>query len=57
MVQVVERVCGICSCIHAHNYCMCIEDLLGVEVPPIILKNLRKRNLIQLLAIFLIILW
>ncbi len=34
MVQVVERVCGICSCIHAHNYCMCIEDLLGMEVPP-----------------------
>jgi ech hydrogenase subunit E len=34
MVQVVERVCGICSCIHAHNYCMCIEDLMGLEVPP-----------------------
>lgn len=33
MVQVVERTCGICSCIHAHTYCMCIEELLGVEVP------------------------
>lgn len=33
MVQVVERVCGICSCIHAHNYCMCIEGLMGIEVP------------------------
>ncbi len=33
MVQIVERVCGICSCIHAHTYCMCIEGLMGVEVP------------------------
>lgn len=33
MIQVVERVCGICSCIHAHTYCMCIEGLMGVEVP------------------------
>jgi ech hydrogenase subunit E len=33
MVQVVERVCGICSCIHAHTYCMCVEGLLGIEVP------------------------
>lgn len=34
MVQVVERVCGICSCIHAHTYCMAIEELMDVQVPP-----------------------
>jgi ech hydrogenase subunit E len=34
MVLVVERVCGICSCIHAMCFCHCIEELMGVEVPP-----------------------
>ncbi len=34
MIQVVERVCGICSMIHAHCYCMAIEELMGVEPPP-----------------------
>lgn len=34
MVYVVERVCGICSCIHAMCYCNCIEKLMGLEVPP-----------------------
>ena len=34
MVYVVERVCGICSCIHAMCYCNCIENLMGLEVPP-----------------------
>jgi len=33
MIQVVERVCGICSIIHSHCYCMGIEELLGVEIP------------------------
>lgn len=33
MIQVVERVCGICSCIHAHTYCMCIEELMSVQIP------------------------
>lgn len=33
MVYVVERVCGICSCIHAMCYCNCIEKLMGLEVP------------------------
>ncbi|SKA75123.1 nickel-dependent hydrogenase large subunit [Desulfobaculum bizertense] len=33
MVYVVERVCGICSCIHAMNYCHCIEDMMDIEVP------------------------
>ncbi len=33
MVYVVERVCGICSCIHAMCYCQAIEGLMGLEVP------------------------
>ncbi len=33
MVYVVERVCGICSCIHAMCYCHAIERLMGIEVP------------------------
>ncbi|MGV8075455.1 MAG: nickel-dependent hydrogenase large subunit [Syntrophobacteraceae bacterium] len=34
MIQVVERVCGICSMIHAMCYCQAIEEMLGAEVPP-----------------------
>jgi len=34
MVQVVERVCGICSVLHAICYCQGIEELMGVEAPP-----------------------
>jgi ech hydrogenase subunit E len=34
MVQIVERVCGICSMMHAMCYCQCIEQLMGVELPP-----------------------
>ncbi|UCF90850.1 MAG: nickel-dependent hydrogenase large subunit [Desulfobacterales bacterium] len=34
MIQVVERVCGICSMIHAVCYCQGIEELMAVEVPP-----------------------
>lgn len=34
MVYVVERICGICSCIHAICYCNALEDLLGIEAPP-----------------------
>lgn len=34
MVQVVERVCGICSTIHAMCYCQGIEEMMGIEVPP-----------------------
>ncbi len=33
MIQVVERVCGICSVIHAVCYCQGIETMMGVEVP------------------------
>ena len=33
MVQVVERVCGICSMIHAMCYSQGIEEMLGLEVP------------------------
>jgi ech hydrogenase subunit E len=34
MIYVVERVCGICSCIHAMCYCESIEKLMNIEVPP-----------------------
>ena len=34
MIQVVERVCGICSVMHALCYCQAIEDLMAVQVPP-----------------------
>jgi ech hydrogenase subunit E len=32
-IQVVERVCGICSMIHALCYCQGIEAIMGIEVP------------------------
>jgi ech hydrogenase subunit E len=34
MIQVVERVCGICSVIHALCYCQAIEELMEIEVSP-----------------------
>jgi Ni,Fe-hydrogenase III large subunit len=30
----VERICGICSFIHAQTYCQGIEDLMKIDVPP-----------------------
>jgi len=33
MVQIVERVCGICSCLHALCYCEGLEQIMGIEVP------------------------
>ncbi len=33
MIQVVERVCGICSMIHAMCYCQALESMMGIEVP------------------------
>jgi ech hydrogenase subunit E len=33
-VFLVERICGICSFIHALCYCQGIERLMGIEVPP-----------------------
>jgi ech hydrogenase subunit E len=33
MVYVVERVCGICSVMHAQTYCQGIEELMGIQVP------------------------
>ena len=33
IIQVVERVCGICSMIHAMCYCQGIEKMLAIEVP------------------------
>jgi len=34
MIQIVERVCGICSFLHALCYCQGIEALMKTEVPP-----------------------
>ena len=31
MIYIVERVCGICSCIHALCFCRAVEHLMGVE--------------------------
>jgi len=33
-IYLLERICGICSHIHATSYCMGVEDLAGVEAPP-----------------------
>lgn len=32
-VFVVERICGICSCMHALAYCQGIESLMNIQVP------------------------
>lgn len=34
MIQVVERVCGICSKIHAMCFCQGLEAMMKVEIPP-----------------------
>ena len=34
MVQIVERVCGICSMMHAMCYAQCLESMLGIDIPP-----------------------
>jgi len=34
MVQVTERVCGICSMMHGMCYCQAIETLMEIPVPP-----------------------
>ncbi|XPV76504.1 MAG: nickel-dependent hydrogenase large subunit [Desulfovibrio sp.] len=33
MIQVVERVCGICSMMHAMMYCTAVEEVMEVEIP------------------------
>ena len=33
MIQIVERVCGICSMLHAMCYCQGIEEMMGIEAP------------------------
>ncbi len=33
MVMVAERICGICSGIHAQSYCTAVEGLMKLEVP------------------------
>jgi len=33
-LYIIERVCGICSHAHSTAYCMAVEELAGVTVPP-----------------------
>jgi len=33
-VFVAERICGICSFIHGMTYCMAVEEIMGLQVPP-----------------------
>jgi len=33
-VYVAERICGICSFIHGMTYCMAVEEIMKVEIPP-----------------------
>jgi ech hydrogenase subunit E len=33
-IALLERVCGICSNVHAMTYCMALERIAGLEVPP-----------------------
>ncbi|MFN8523406.1 MAG: NADH-quinone oxidoreductase subunit C [Chloroflexota bacterium] len=33
VLQIAERVCGVCACSHAVSYCQAIEDLTGATVP------------------------
>lgn len=33
VLQIVERICGACSCSHAVAYCQAVEQLAGVEIP------------------------
>jgi Ni,Fe-hydrogenase III large subunit len=32
-VYLVERICGICSCIHAQTYCQAMEGLMNITIP------------------------
>lgn len=34
MAFIAERICGICSFIHALGYCQAIENIMSVDVPP-----------------------
>jgi len=34
IIYLLERVCGICSYSHPMAYCLAIEDVAGIEVPP-----------------------
>lgn len=33
-VYVAERICGICSFMHGMGYCMAVEDIMHIDVPP-----------------------
>jgi len=33
-VYIAERVCGICSFMHGMTYCMAVEEIMNIQVPP-----------------------
>ena len=33
-IALLERVCGICSHVHSMTYCMALEQIAGIEIPP-----------------------
>ena len=33
VTYIVERICGICSCMHALSYCQGIESLMNIQIP------------------------
>ncbi|MDA8326090.1 MAG: nickel-dependent hydrogenase large subunit [Nitrospiraceae bacterium] len=42
-IVLLERVCGICSHLHTHIFCMAVEQLAGLTVPWKAAASLNKR--------------
>jgi Ni,Fe-hydrogenase III large subunit/Ni,Fe-hydrogenase III component G len=34
IINLAERICGICGCVHAVTYCQAVEEAAGLTVPP-----------------------
>jgi Ni,Fe-hydrogenase III large subunit/Ni,Fe-hydrogenase III component G len=34
VINLAERICGICGCVHATTYCQAVEEAAGIAVPP-----------------------
>lgn len=34
VINLAERICGICGCVHATTYCQAVEEAAGLVVPP-----------------------
>jgi Ni,Fe-hydrogenase III large subunit/Ni,Fe-hydrogenase III component G len=33
VIQLAERICGICGCVHSTSYCQAVEEAAGIDVP------------------------